>query len=50
METSDLLASIGGIGVLARDALDDASCRRVLGTARTVLSEASAVDEYIAWL
>ena len=50
METSDLLASIGGIGVLARDALDDASRRRVLGTARTVLSEASAVDEYNASL
>ena len=47
METSDLLASIGGIGVLARDALD-ASCRRGLGAARTVLSGASVVDEYIA--
>ena len=59
METSDLLASIGGIGVFAWDALDDvaaadrrvdASRRRGLGAARTVLSGASAVDEWIVWL
>ena len=40
METSDLLASIGGIGVLARDALDD-----VAAAARRTGASTPAADE-----